>query len=192
VTLTEHLQALGVDLDPAFEKLDAIVYLMDRSGTVLWQNAAAIAYAGDWRGRRFFGAVAPEYRHRSQASFARQVLGVEGSVTLKTVGLGPDGERRPVQVQRIPLVNEEGVAGVLAIAQNIADEVVVGDAPRLTPRQHEVLRLLAEGRSTEEIAAELGVARETARNHIRRLLRAFGAGSRLQAVVRARELGLLE
>jgi DNA-binding CsgD family transcriptional regulator len=64
-------------------------------------------------------------------------------------------------------------------------------AIHLTPRQHETLRLLAQGLSTEEVASSLGVTRETARNYIRRLLRTLGVRSRLEAVVRGRELGLI-
>jgi DNA-binding CsgD family transcriptional regulator len=49
--------------------------------------------------------------------------------------------------------------------------------------------MLAESQSIEEIAAGLGVARETARNHIRALL--LDAHSRLEAVIEARRRGLL-
>jgi DNA-binding NarL/FixJ family response regulator len=45
-----------------------------------------------------------------------------------------------------------------------------------------VLRLLEHGRSTEQIARELHISIETVRNHIRHLLRALGAHSRLEAV----------
>ena len=66
-----------------------------------------------------------------------------------------------------------------------------GESISLTKRQLEVLSLLAEGKSTDEIAAELGVRRTTARNHIANLLAALGAHSRLQAVVIAQRAGLL-
>ena len=66
-----------------------------------------------------------------------------------------------------------------------------GESISLTKRQLEVLRLLAEGKSTDEITAELGVSRTTARNHIANLLAALGAHSRLQAVVIARRAGIL-
>jgi DNA-binding NarL/FixJ family response regulator len=56
----------------------------------------------------------------------------------------------------------------------------------LTPRQEEVLRLLERGRSTVQIADELHVSRETVRNHVRHLLHALGASSRLEAVAVAR------
>ena len=62
----------------------------------------------------------------------------------------------------------------------------------LTPRQLDVLRLLAAGMTTEAIAARLGVAVETARNHIRALLRRLEVHSRLEAVVEARRRGLIQ
>jgi DNA-binding NarL/FixJ family response regulator len=49
-----------------------------------------------------------------------------------------------------------------------------------------VLRLLEHGRSTKQIAAELHLSPETVRNHIRRLLKALGVNSRLEAVAAAR------
>jgi len=61
----------------------------------------------------------------------------------------------------------------------------------LTPRQNQVLQLLAGGASTEQIASELHVTTETVRNHIRHVLKALGAHSRLEAVVRARRQGLI-
>jgi DNA-binding CsgD family transcriptional regulator len=63
---------------------------------------------------------------------------------------------------------------------------------QLTPRQAEVLQLLGEGLSTEAIASRLGVAVETARNHIRAVLRGLDVHSRLEAVVAGRERGLLD
>jgi GAF domain-containing protein len=61
----------------------------------------------------------------------------------------------------------------------------------LTPRQREVLRLLSGGMSAKEIANALTVSHETARNHIRAILRALGAHSQLEAVSRARALGII-
>jgi len=66
-----------------------------------------------------------------------------------------------------------------------------GREGELTPRQTEVLRLLGEGLSTEAIACRLGIAVETARNHIRAVLRGLNVHSRLEAVVAGRERGLL-
>jgi DNA-binding transcriptional LysR family regulator len=63
---------------------------------------------------------------------------------------------------------------------------------RVTARQLDVLRLLAEGKSTEDIAAELGLSGATVRNHIAALMSALGVHSRLQAVIAAKRAGLLD
>ena len=63
--------------------------------------------------------------------------------------------------------------------------------PALTPRQHKVLTLLAQGQTTAQIAASLGIAEETARNHVRMLLGQLGVHTRLEAVVVAFRSGWL-
>jgi DNA-binding CsgD family transcriptional regulator len=67
-----------------------------------------------------------------------------------------------------------------------------GVAPTLTARQTEVLQLLAGGASTSQIQDILQLSRETVRNHVRHLLRALGAHSRLEAVAVARRNGLID
>lgn len=61
----------------------------------------------------------------------------------------------------------------------------------LTARQQQVLSLLAEGVPAKAIAARLGLAQPTVRNHIRGVLVALGAHSQLEAVATARRLRLL-
>jgi len=65
------------------------------------------------------------------------------------------------------------------------------DVPVLTPRQLEVLRLLSEGKGAKEIGQDLYLSQATVRNHIRSLLQALGAHSQLEALAKARELGIL-
>jgi PAS domain S-box-containing protein len=62
----------------------------------------------------------------------------------------------------------------------------------LSPREVEVLRLLATGTTTAAIAQRLGISVVTVRNHVQRLLDRLGAHSRLAAVARARERGWLD
>jgi two-component system response regulator DevR len=62
----------------------------------------------------------------------------------------------------------------------------------LTAREKEVLRLMAEGVSSREIASRLGISYATVRTHIRSLGSKLGVHSKLQAIVRARELALIE
>jgi LuxR family maltose regulon positive regulatory protein len=62
----------------------------------------------------------------------------------------------------------------------------------LTERELEVLRLLAAGRSNAEMAAGLFVEHSTVKTHLIHLYRKLGVHSRIQAVTRARALGLLD
>ena len=66
------------------------------------------------------------------------------------------------------------------------------NAPALSARQREVLGLLSEGVGAQKIAVRLGLSEATVRNHIRGILRKLDCHSQLQALARARELGLLD
>lgn len=61
----------------------------------------------------------------------------------------------------------------------------------ISPRELEVLRELAAGRSNKEIAAALNVSPNTVKTHVARLFEKLGARRRTEAILRARELGLV-
>lgn len=63
--------------------------------------------------------------------------------------------------------------------------------PALSPRESEVLRLLARGAANKEIAEALGISEGTVKNHLTSLFGKLGVTQRTQAALRARELGLL-
>lgn len=67
-----------------------------------------------------------------------------------------------------------------------------GVSESLSERECEVLRLIAAGKSNKEIAFELFLATGTVKKHANNIFGKLGAGSRTQAVARARELGILK
>jgi DNA-binding NarL/FixJ family response regulator len=120
-------------------------------------------------------------------------------------------EKRWVSVSNLTIETEEGpyLVHLLRDAQGTHDalEMAKGlirlsskedapaptrhDVPALTPRQLEVLTLIAEGKNAREIGGELYLSQATIRNHTRALLQAFGAHSQLELLAKARRMGVL-
>jgi DNA-binding NarL/FixJ family response regulator len=63
--------------------------------------------------------------------------------------------------------------------------------PSLTPRESAIVRLIAQGEDTNQIAARLGISQSTVRKHVGNLLEKLGTSTRFAAVARARQLGVL-
>ena len=85
-------------------------------------------------------------------------------------------------------------AGLLTFdASLIPQYTTLGEASEaLTPRENEVLALLAEGLSNREIASQLSISEHTIKFHIRSILGKLGASSRTEAVTRGLRSGLIE
>ncbi|MGQ0830201.1 MAG: response regulator [Microthrixaceae bacterium] len=73
-----------------------------------------------------------------------------------------------------------------------ADERQSVPSPRLTDRELEVLKLVAEGMSNKEIAGELFISENTVKNHVRNILEKLHLHSRMEAVVYAVREKLLD
>jgi DNA-binding NarL/FixJ family response regulator len=93
-------------------------------------------------------------------------------------------EKRERQVERVSLAPE----AISAQGRRTPPAAANRD---LSPREAEVLRLIAHGRTNEQIARELLLSTSTVKNQVHRILSKLGASDRTQAVVMAMEMGLI-
>jgi DNA-binding NarL/FixJ family response regulator len=85
----------------------------------------------------------------------------------------------------------ESIDAVLRGEEAIEPPLPPGAMPALSARQAQVLELLSEGHGNKEIRHRLGIAERTVRAHLTELFQLLDAHSRTQALIRARELGLI-
>lgn len=79
----------------------------------------------------------------------------------------------------------------IKLARGLAEDPADVRAPHLSAREREVLDLLAQGRSNRAIARQLAISEATVKGHVSRLLDKLNASSRLEAVIRASDAGLI-
>lgn len=86
-------------------------------------------------------------------------------------------------------------AGVAQLDPSVARGLAAARRPAvddvLTPRETDVLRLLATGATNKEIARQLYLSEGTVKNHVSRILTRLGLRDRVQAAMKARDLGML-
>ena len=179
--------SVGGDVEQALENVGVPSYVLDSTGIVRWINPAAQELLGDVRGKHFTSVVAPEDSRRPRELFSRKVLGTATATDSTGVLVTTGGKRVAVEISSTPLRSGERVVGVFGLFEGRPDDSPTASHPHLTPRQAEVLRLLEQGLSNKQIAAELHLSNETVRNQVRRLFQALGVHSRLEAVAAARQ-----
>ena len=177
-----------MDLEDVLEHVNVPSYLIEANGIIRWVNPAARRIVGDVAGRQFTSVVAPENTRRARELFARKIIGGTAATDAGVVILDRDGGRVGVEISSVPVFDGEHVVGVFGQVADLVEVPHTHPDLDLTPRQAEVLELLERGLSTKEIAEQLHLSTETVRNHIRHLLRAVGAHSRLEAVAIANRL----
>lgn len=190
---TQPLEDLG-DIPDALERLPVPIFAINRNMTIRWLNSASRELIGDCVGERFESVLEPGSVPVATQAFARKILGRVASTEYEVTLRRRDGTLVRAEISSVPVNGGRSVAGVFGLAE------VNEDAPptrasdgqiSLTPRQAQVLHLLARGCSTEQMADELGVAVDTVRNHVRDVLRRLGVHSRLEAVIEAHERRLV-
>jgi len=193
--MTDRLQAADLWL---VDSLVVPVSLHDVGGRFVHMNAAAERASGysnaEMVGRHITDLLRPEGRDIVETQFRRAVERGEPT-DFETVFVDAGGQIRGVRAQHLPLREGNTIVGVLTLAFDVrrspTEPIRLRPHPRLTPRQREILELIASGLSTAEVARELTLSPETVRNHLRNASTELGAHTRVEAIATAQRLGLL-
>jgi DNA-binding CsgD family transcriptional regulator len=192
--LAAELEGLGgADVTETLEELTLPAFVIDLGGTIRWQNPAAITDGGHLIGQSFERAI-PFGRQKDFDRVRNDVL-APGKATDLTLELQvADGSVQPRQISVAPLRDGGSVIGMFGLIAQPRGHT--GEAPApvetgLTKRQLEILRHLADGKSTAQIAEELFLTRTTVRNHVAHVLATLGVHTRVQAVIAASRAGLI-
>jgi DNA-binding CsgD family transcriptional regulator len=167
-------------LASALEGLAAVALDAGQAGEAAQLLGAAAAVR-----ERSGGAVWPDERER-----------LAHSVTAARATLGDEVYAREAAAGRalpLPEVVERALALAAAFPSPSSPDraPLPDDAFGLSPREHEVLRMLALGKSNPEIAEVLFIGRGTVRTHVSNILAKLGASTRTEAAMLARDRGLL-
>ena len=152
----------------------------------------ALAYWGQDKSRQALGALSAAVRFAEPGGIIRPFLDC-GPRLIPLLTFAARGGSLTATQRRFV----EGVLNELRAAAPDAPPPAAADLDRraaaatITPREQELLQVLAEGLINRDIAARLVLEESTIRTHLRNIYRKLGVNSRLQAIQRAREIGLL-
>ena len=186
-------KGLGAGVERALGNVNVPAYVIDPDGILVWLNPAAERLVGDARGRRFTEVVSATDRPRAKDEFTKKIIGTVPSTDASVHVLRPDGSEARIEISSAPLHRGHRIVGVFGLVSRPAETPArAAKHPKLTPREVGILRLIAEGDSTDQIAEKLHIARETVRNHVRSMLKKLDAHSRIEAIAIARAEGILD
>jgi DNA-binding CsgD family transcriptional regulator/PAS domain-containing protein len=170
---------------------DAILGYANRAYVELWSELTTDPILGRSLRRDFAipGAPAPSQalaaiRAGEPVKLEAPLRDASGSERVLIVNLQPFGAPSPTHFVSalIDVTESRRLEREIEAARERAATSQEGSTWGLTPRQLEVLRLIATGLSNAEIAERLGVARETVKWHSKEILRRTGAHTRAEAV----------
>jgi len=159
---------------------DSAVMIADADGAVVRADARSKAQFGTCRGRHCYEIVAATGRHREPLCSRSCALAVA------------QGGARSIALGAIVGVREQSIH-----CRGVAGQIVVSVTPLdsrlesvLSPREIEVLRLVAAGETGRRIAELLGIGAQTVRTHVDRARKKLGARTRPEVVAIAVRMGL--
>lgn len=137
-------------------------------------------------------AELPDSAPRGTIVVALVSTSAEGRASLAAGAAGV--VRRDGDAERLVAAARAALAGLTVLdpqVDGLAGPWAEAAAEPLTPREREVLQLLAAGLTNHAIAARLGITEHTAKFHVHSILGKLGAATRTEAIVQAARLGLV-
>jgi LuxR family transcriptional regulator, maltose regulon positive regulatory protein len=196
--LARALAALGEPAAAAeqvheLESIAAAVPTLPLRASAHFAAGVVAAAAGDREGARGQLEDAVELFRQSGAPFEAAQTQLALADVLAALGRTGDAAREATEALR--RCEELGAAGQSTRARLLLDRLEGREARRatdpLTPRQVDVLRLMAAGLDYGEIADRLGVGERTVQRHVRNIVDRLGCHSRAAAVEAAETIGIL-
>lgn len=191
-----------LDRVQVYERAMDMIFAFDRDGRLVDVNPAVERVLGYRRseliGQHFRSVLPAEEIAQASERLRRKIVGVDWATVYESTLRHKQGREIGVMASTQTLPDRDGPAGVVAICREGVPEqhrlVECRSEPAgsgLTARQLEILQLLAQGRSTTQIAQDLFLSNTTVRNHIAHMLASLGVHTRLQAVIEASRAGLV-
>ncbi|HWW90254.1 MAG TPA: response regulator transcription factor [Solirubrobacteraceae bacterium] len=171
-----------------FERSSNAIVLLDDERRYVDVNPSAVALLGRTR-EELLGTSSLENIRRSERELAAsewQAFLKSGEDSGTRALVRPDGSEVEIDyAARLAVIGERRLAIFVSLANpDLSAEVPSGRAAAgsLTTREREVITLIAMGRETNEIAAQLHISSETVRTHVRNAMSKLGARTRAQLV----------
>jgi LuxR family transcriptional regulator, maltose regulon positive regulatory protein len=179
------------------DRLDGAAATQGRTGSLVEiraLRAMALATLGDGTGAR--AVLAAALRSGRPEGYVR-VFADEGPGMAGVLGQLIAAQRTDEESAAIPLAYLARLQRAFGAVRPPDDGAILRApvphlAEQLTDRELEILALLATGQSNQRIARRLFISLDTVKKHVSHVLGKLGAGNRTEAVVRGRELGLID
>jgi DNA-binding NarL/FixJ family response regulator len=195
----QGLRVVLGDLDPAVEILEAadfgeaLAIARDVQDLSLLLADLRMPQMDGFEGLKALRRVVPR-APIMVLSASEEAADLFGALESGASGYLPKSAPAPVILAALRLVLAGGVyvprelvSGGRPLPQTLAGS---GRAGVLTPRQHEVLALIADGHSNKEIAHRIGTSEGTVKAHITAIMRVLGVRNRVQLLLAAEQRGI--
>ena len=123
-------------------------------------------------------------------SASNQRSDVQRALDAGAMGFIPKESTSKVMLGALRLILDGGIYVPSSLSQHETPSVTNANKHGLTPRQLDVLLLLAQGYSNKEIAARMSLAEATIKMHVTAIMKALGVTNRTQAAMVAEKMGL--